>query len=67
LAEQVKFVSIPQVEHVDRRIHYIVDAFELPIDEVLPSFMEARFTKGIVLGLRDEIKDEFRTTATLVL
>ena len=66
LVEQTKVVSIPQVEHSDRKIHYIIDAFELPIDDCLPSFIEARMTKGVVLGLRDEIKDEFRTTATLV-
>ena len=65
--DQIRVLTIPQIEHSDPDIHYIIDSFDLPVDEVLPAFIELKYKKSLVVGVRDEIKDEFTSTATMAM
>jgi hypothetical protein len=60
-------IPIPQIEHSDPKIHYIVGQFDLPVDDILPSFIEVNLKRSMILGLRDEIQDEYLESAKIVL
>ena len=48
-------------------MHYIIDGFELKIDDILPSAMEFKTSKEMSLGIRDDIVEEYKQSYTLVL
>ena len=64
---QIRKIRIPPIKTSNKQFGFELDQFEIPLDDFLPSFIEYKLSKGIVMGIRDTITDQKYSSISIVL
>lgn len=60
-------ITIPSIKASTPKYDFKLEKFELSVDDFLPSFVEAKLSKGIMMGIRDQITDQKYSSISIVL
>lgn len=60
-------ITIPGIKTSNKKYDFQLDLFEIPLDDILPSYVEYKISNGIMMGIRDTIKDQKYSSLSIVL
>jgi len=67
LLNQLRTITIPPIKTTTPKYEFQLEKFDLSVDDILPSYLEAKISKGIMMGIRDQITDQKYSSISIVL